>query len=307
MVSMLIRMFCCVTVLVLCRMADAESMSEVFGGLVQEEKASRAPEKPIEEMTDAEVVVHAGVQVQDTVNAIGIGVLSAIEKSAGKLVKQTANLIRGREAAKGGVTDQKTKTQASESSVPVGDISNSNAARVVQEASASDADAKTQDGGGFVVSVVVLALIGAIVIYGISYARVKAGEMVVYASWGDFVAASAWVVLALVGYGCDYASANGETGLATVATILKILSCVSALWLVGGAFMNRGVANILLAIPARIIVAMLVLFAWAKLKESLEGLRSDKRGLVDGVLIPFAIAMFVFNVLVQPMVGDRRG
>lgn len=273
---------------------------------MQEEKATREPEKPIDEMTDAEVVAHAGVQVQDTVNSIGIGIVSAIEKSTEKLVKHTANLIRKQESAKGDATDKKAAVQPIEVPVPTGGHSNPDDVCVATGASSSGADDKTQGVGGFVVGAVVLVLVCAVVVYGISYSRVKAGEMVVYASWSDFAAASAWVVLGLVGYGCDYASANGEAGLKTVAMILKIASCGSALWLVGGAFLNKGVLNILLAVPARIIVAILVLFAWAKLKESLDGLRDDKRGLVDGVLIPFAIAMFIFNVLTKPMVGDRR-
>ena len=53
-------------------------------------------------------------------------------------------------------------------------------------------------------------------------------------------------------------------------------------------------------------MAVLVLFAWSKLKESLDGLRDGRKGVVDGVLIPLGIALFVFNSLVKPMVGDRR-
>lgn len=274
---------------------------------MQEEKASRAPEKPIDEMTDAEVIAHAGVQVQDTVNAIAVGIFSAIDQSTEKVVKHAANLIRKQELANGIATDKKTDAQPCETPVLMSNLAKANDSCAATNASLSVADTKTQDVGGFVVSAVVLVLIVTVIVYGISYARVKAGEMVVYASWGDFVAASAWVILGLVGYGCDYASVNGEAGLHTVATILKLASCASVLWLVGGAFLNKGVFNILLAVPARIIVAILVLLAWAKLKESLDGLRdSNKRGLVDGVLIPFTIAMFVFNVLVKPMVGDRR-
>ena len=303
----LVRMICCVATILLCRTADAESLSCFFEQLIQEEKASRAPEKPLDEMTDAEVIAHAGEQVQDTVNAISVGVFSAIERSTEKAVKHAANLIRKQESVKATEADKKAGGALAGTRARSSSLANSNNAFEAADASASDTVADTEVVGGRIVSVVVILLIVSVVVYGISYMRVRAGKMVVYASWVDFTAASAWVVLGLVGYGCNYASANGEVALKTVASILKLAGCASAVWLIGGAFLNRGVFNVLLAIPARIIVAVLILLAWSKLKAFLDGLRdANKRDLVDGFLVPFAIAMFVFNVLVKPMIGDRR-
>lgn len=59
------------------------------------------------------------------------------------------------------------------------------------------------------------------------------------------------------------------------------------------------------AVPARIIVAVFALFAWYKLKETLDGLKDGRKGVTEGALIPLGIALFVFNSLVKPMVDDR--
>jgi len=52
------------------------------------------------------------------------------------------------------------------------------------------------------------------------------------------------------------------------------------------AMQNKSIGDIVFAVPARIVVAVLVMFAWSKLKEPVDGFKDGRKGIVEGVLIP---------------------
>lgn len=287
---------------------QATSMSEVVKGLHEQEKANRPAQRPLSEMSDEEVVAHAAEKARDTVVKIGIGALSAIERMQKKAVAATANAIRNNAARQQTsetptVADAELPSYGTDNPADSGSamMPNGEASRAVGETTTAADNVDEQ-----MVVFVLLGLVVAAVLYGVAYMRVQSGNMVVYSSWGDFAASAAWVVLLLIGVGCRYAAEDSGDSLMTAGTVLLWCGGLSAVWMVGGAFQNRSVIDVFFALPARVIVAVLVLFAWSKLKESLDGMRDRRKGIVDGVLIPLGIALFVFNALVKPMVGDNR-
>lgn len=91
-------------------------------------------------------------------------------------------------------------------------------------------------------------------------------------------------------------TATDEAGERLVVLIILVLVVAAILY--GMAYMRVNSGN------------MVVYSSWgdfAALKESLDELKNGRKGIVDGVLIPLGIALFVFNSLVKPMIGDRRG
>ena len=283
-------------------------MSEVVKGLHEQEKASRPAQRPMSELSDEEIVAQAAEKASDTFVKIGIGALSAFERLQREAVSAAANAIRNNDARQKSpkappVANAESPLFAAENSAGGGSAAMSHGGTGmtgVKTAIASD------DAGEQMVVLVLLGLVVAVVLYGVAYMRVKSGNMVVYSSWSDFVASAAWVVLLLVGIGCRYAADGSGDALMSSGTVLLWCGGLSATWMVGGAFQNRSVIDVVFAVPARVIVAVLVLFAWSKLKESLDGMRDRRKGIVDGVLIPLGIALFVFNSLVRPMIGDKR-
>lgn len=285
---------------------QASSMSEVVKILHEQEKANRPTQKPMPEMSDEEVLAQAAEKASDTVVNIGVGALSAIERLQRKAIGAAANAIRNKDKQ---MTSKKSGVDQIEKNAPDVAASNTNVTATMPEndvASSVDRGSPTDEAGRQIVVLGLLALVVSAILYGIAYMRVKSGNMVVYSSWGDFAVSAAWVVLFLVGAGCRYAAEEVGDSLATAGTVFIWCGGASALWMVGGAFQNKRVIDVLFAVPARIIVAVLVLFAWSKLKESLDGIRDRRKGIVDGVLVPLGIALFVFNSLVKPMIGDRR-
>lgn len=296
---------------------QAESLSGMIKSLVEEERSRREPQKPTEEMSDSEVVVQAALKEVDKVTDIGIGASAGMESFAKKTIRSVAKHIRNRESAKAirksspqsnlvpirdeAVCREKWKGETNVCVLPM--------AGLVCKNSMLRTDAVDEiqsECGSRIVTMALLVLSVAMCLYGVAYVRVRARVMIVYASWCDFVMSSAWVFLVLVGYGCEYAAASEKGSLMVVAMVLKTVGVLSAFWMVGGAFQNKRAIDVLLAIPARVLVSILALFAWIKLKEALDGLRDHRKGLMDGVLLPFGIALFVFNSLVKPMIGDKR-
>lgn len=327
MVGKLIRIMGCAGIVLWQLVASAETfeqaktLSGAIKSLVEEERANRETPKPIEEMSDLEVVGQAGLKVADKVDDISIGTLSAIERFAKNAIGSAAKRIRERESVKTVKPVRETQSSSQTTVASVLDempsqasLKDTSKASVLPATSACDkmapraapVNGAETDTGGRIVVMAILVLVGAACLYGITYARVMAGTMVVYVSWYDFMAASAWVLLVPVGYGCEYAASGTGDALMSMGTILKATGVLSAIWMVGGAFLNKNVIGIFLAIPGRVIVALLVLLAWAKIKEAFDESSSNKRGLAGGVLLPLGIALFVFNFLVKPMIGDKR-
>ena len=56
----------------------------------------------------------------------------------------------------------------------------------------------------------------------------------------------------------------------------------------------------------RLAVALLALFAVAKLSEKFQAYKRDELVFVRGVLIPLAVFAAVFNWLIRPMIRSER-
>ena len=261
-----------------------------------------AASRPTADMTDAEVVAQATENASAQMAKVGLGAVAAVGDFANKLVGAAANAIRKSDVSVKGsssATNETDTTKGNASEIRLDDLQGKSDATGARRS-------KPDDSGGLIAIIIIAVLVVAAIFYSIAYARVKSGNMVVYSSWADFMFAAAWVVLLLIGYGCEYAATDGSASLLAAAKAFKWSGYASMAWMVGGAFLNRSLIDIVLAIPARIIVAILVLLALSKLKESIDECRNGRKGVVDGVLIPLGIALFVFNALVNPMVGDNR-
>lgn len=273
------------------------TLSGVWKTIAEEERRCRDPAKPINEMSDIEVIEQAEQKVQDKVNNALIGFLSATETVVKGAVKNAADYIREQESTN---TTPTCNDRASQTKPDTATTSDS--PMVVQGSDNPLIKPETDSGSPTAaITVLVILLIGAVCLYGVTYARVMAGTMVVYVSWGDFVASCAWVLLVPFGYCLEYESSH-----IVLATILKVIGVLSAVWMIGGAFQNKRAINILMAVPARLIVALLSLLACAKLSEAMDGIKNRRKGVIAGVLLPLGIALFIFNSLVKPMIGDKR-
>ena len=62
-----------------------------------------------------------------------------------------------------------------------------------------------------------------------------------------------------------------------------------------------------MALGARLAVAMLALFAVAKLTEKIRAYRRRELGLVRGVMIPLALFALVYHYGVRPMASFLQG
>jgi len=157
-------------------------------------------------------------------------------------------------------------------------------------------------------SVVLLAVICGLVGYVVFYAKalslVKMGRLVVYRDWGDFAKSVAWVVLIPLGLGwCLDAQLGFIMRAAGVLAIGLGVCCLGCLFT--GAFKcNRG-SMAWLSLFARMAVAVLFLFALAKLQEKYDLYKRRRLGVIRGVLIPLVVFAYVFNAFVKPMVGLR--
>lgn len=158
-------------------------------------------------------------------------------------------------------------------------------------------------------SLILLAVICGLVAYVVFYAKalslVKMGRLVVYRDWGDFAKSVAWVVLIPLGLAwCLDAELGFIMRAAGVLAIGLGACCLGCLF--SGAFKyNRG-SRAWLSLFARMAVAVLFLFALAKLQEKYDLYKRGRLGVIRGVLIPLAVFAYVFNAFVKPMVGLRH-
>ena len=154
-----------------------------------------------------------------------------------------------------------------------------------------------------ILKVMILGGIAAMVwLYAKALKRVKAGVLIVYRDWIDFVKSALWFVAFPLGVGWLCGDEAGYKGLGAV---VLIVGCVSFFHLCAGAFRyNRG-SMCWLALYARFAVVFLCAFALGKLSEKFQQYRRHEVGLVSGVLVPMLVFAFAFRVLIQPMVGVR--
>lgn len=141
-----------------------------------------------------------------------------------------------------------------------------------------------------------------------AYARVKRGDLVVYAGWGDFLKSVAWAILFPVGFFMYVSAINDHSawskGMAVVSVLLGV---ASVLWLIFGAFRyNRTIGDGFTALGARLLTALLALFVVAKVQEKLEKFGKGELDVVRGALIPLAVLGLVYRYGVRPMIGRRN-
>ena len=150
--------------------------------------------------------------------------------------------------------------------------------------------------------------IGGIVLFVLCYAKalaeVKAGRLVVYRDWGDFIKASLWAVL--IPYGaCSLFLDNGDGNWPSHALGVVAIAggCVSFWWACAGAYRYNSGAKRGLALFARFAVTLLFVFALGKLLEKVEQFKRREVGVIGGVIIPALVFAWVFHALIQPMIG----
>lgn len=161
----------------------------------------------------------------------------------------------------------------------------------------------TRDSGG-VVFLVFLAVCA--VCYIKAYPLVTTGRMTVYADWQDFGASVVWALLLPFGYG-----ALVGDDLSWIWRLVGLVSLAGGAWsawqMVARAFRYNSTRRLgWIALGARLAVALLTLFAVAKLSEKLQAYKRHELGFIRGVLIPLAIFGLVFRYGIRPMIGRRR-
>ena len=161
----------------------------------------------------------------------------------------------------------------------------------------------TRDSGG----VVFLVFLGVCAVcYIKAYPLVTTGRMTVYADWQDFCASLVWALLLPFGYG-----ALVGDGLSWIWRLLGLALLVGGVWsawqMVARAFRYNSTRRLgWIALGARLAVALLTLFAVAKLSEKLQAYKRRELGVIRGVLIPLAVFAAVFNWLIRPMIQTER-
>lgn len=160
-----------------------------------------------------------------------------------------------------------------------------------------------RDSGG-VVFLVFLAVCA--VCYIKAYPLVTTGRMTVYADWQDFGASVVWALLLPFGYGALVAD-----DLCWIWRFVGLASLAGGAWsawqMVARAFRYNTTRRLgWIALGARLAVALLALFAVAKLSEKLQAYKRRELGVIRGVLIPLAVFTAVFNWLIRPMIGSER-
>lgn len=152
-------------------------------------------------------------------------------------------------------------------------------------------------------------LVAAVWGYAKALTEVKAGRLVVYRDWGDFIKSAAWVLLVPVGLA--WFSNSSSSGLAHLIGFAAAIYGLCCFWhMVSGAFKNNVGKGKWLSLFARFAVIFLLVFALAKLNEEFENYKRGKYGykyryfsFMRGVLLPLAIFSWVFYALIQPMIG----
>lgn len=151
---------------------------------------------------------------------------------------------------------------------------------------------------------VIVGSVASVVLYAKALTMARAGRLVVYCGWGDFLKSAAWIVSVPVGliWGRE---CGDDWVLRNAGWVLVALGVCSSAMMVYGAFrFNHGLLC-LLSLFARVAVILLMAFAIVKLCEQIENYRRHKHGVYRGILIPLALFAAVFNWLVRPMIGSR--
>lgn len=172
--------------------------------------------------------------------------------------------------------------------------------------------------GSFSGVLLIGALIAAVFAYAKALIEVKAGRLIVYRDWGDFIKSSAWIILIPLGFA--WWTDDSMATLVHVIGFGAIIYGFYCFWcMISGAFKYNDGKGKWLSLFARFAVTMLLLLAVAKLYEEFDNYKRGKYGykyryfaFMRGVLLPLAIFAWVFQALIQPMVGlqylrTRRG
>jgi len=143
--------------------------------------------------------------------------------------------------------------------------------------------------------------------YGKALAEARAGRLVVYRGWGDFVKSSAWLILIPIGLGF-YFDHSAEQVWRIVGFVAICAGVYSAWLMVAGAFQSNKGAQAWLALLARVLASLLFVFVLGKVIERLENFKRGVFGsgavaTMRGVLIPFVVFSLVFKGLIRPMIG----
>lgn len=157
-----------------------------------------------------------------------------------------------------------------------------------------------RDSGGYVL-IALLAVCA--VCYIKAYRLVSAGGLIVYADWKDFICSIVWFFCLPIGcdelFALDIGCHGRLIGLASLA-----IGAWSVWRLVAGAFRHNS-HHRLVALGARIAVALLAFFALAKVFEKVQAFRRKERGAGHGALILVFILVLVYQFGVRPMIGKR--
>ena len=155
-----------------------------------------------------------------------------------------------------------------------------------------------------------LAVIGGIVLFVVCYvkalAEVKAGRLVVYCDWGDFLKASAWILLVPYGVFSILFDDGGEWPARMLGVIAIAVGAVSFWWSCAGAYRYNTGSRRGLALFARFAVTLLIVFALGKLQENFKRYHRGEFGAIRGILIPALIFAWVFHEFIQPMIGFQQ-
>jgi len=165
--------------------------------------------------------------------------------------------------------------------------------------------------GSLGVIIVIGALVAGVWGYAKALKEVKAGRLIVYKDWGDFIKSSAWILL--IPLGMSWFSDESMDSLFHMIGLGAIVYGCYCFWQMVSRAFKYNVGNAKwLSLFARFAVTMLMLFALAKLNEEFENYKRGKYGykyryfaFMRGVILPLAIFAWVFKLLIQPMVGTQ--
>lgn len=151
----------------------------------------------------------------------------------------------------------------------------------------------------------IVAVVGGVVAAVASYAKalseVKMGQLIVYKDWGDFLRASAWIVIGP--FGAFYAFGGENIPSRVLGAISLVAGIISFWWTCAGAFRYNCGSRRGLALFARFAVTLLCFFAIGEVSEKFGKYKRGELGVVRGVLIPVLIFAWVFRELIRPMIG----
>ena len=157
-------------------------------------------------------------------------------------------------------------------------------------------------------ALVIAAAVAFVYFYAKALAAAKAGRLVVYRDWTDFIKSAAGPILVLVGLSWLF---DGPTTVLRLVGLVGIgYGCYFTYGLFAGAFRCNAGSRAWLALFARIAVMLLMVFALAKLEERFKAYRRGAYGqgveaVLRGVVIPLALFAWVFHAFIQPMIGPR--